>query len=274
MNDTPIDLPLPGARVLVVDDELQVRSALVRSLSLLGYRADDAASGYEALEKLEHSPYDVMVLDISMPGMGGVEVMQRAHELWPDLIIIILTGHAGLESAISAVRSGVADYLHKPASAFDIATAAADALRQRAEDLRRQRLFQVMHQALAELRGVKASEEPRPAHNRERFLRAGRVTLDLERRTVAMSRAGEADDPKAELTGGEATLLAYMMHRPNAVLSCHELARSALGYDVNEEDAENIVRPHIYRLRHKLEADPREPRLIRTVRGQGYFLAV
>jgi DNA-binding response OmpR family regulator len=62
------------------------------------------------------------------------------------------------------------------------------------------------------------------------------------------------------------------MERPDQVISSRELARAALGYDVTEQEARNIVRPHIFRLRRKLEADPKEPRLVRTVRGRGYFL--
>ncbi|MBU0703722.1 MAG: response regulator, partial [Chloroflexi bacterium] len=117
----------PETRVLVVDDETHVRSALARSLALLGYRADEAASGHHALAMLERTPYDAMVLDIRMPGMDGVEIMRRVHHVYPDLHIIVLTGHATLESAIVAVKSNAADYLLKPASVYDIAAAIANA---------------------------------------------------------------------------------------------------------------------------------------------------
>ena len=265
--------PIPGARVLVVDDELQVRSTLVRSLSLLGYQADEAGSGHQALKMLEGTCYDVMVLDIRMPGMDGVQVMQRAHQMRPDLIIVVLTAYAALESAVAAVRSGAVDYLRKPASAYDIAAAAASALEKRAGALRHQHLLEVMDEALNELCETRVSIEPSPTHSPEHPLRAGPITLDLERRLVFISDTGDTDDSVAELTAAEAALLVYLMQHAGTVLSCHELARTALGYEVSKEEAPSIVRPHVYRLRRKLETDPRKPRLIRTVHGRGYFFA-
>ena len=133
MTDPIVTPPIPQARVLVVDDEAHVRSALTRSLTLLGYSADAAASGHQALEMLERAPYDAMVLDMCMPGMDGVEVVQRACQMCPGLIIVVLTGHAALESAISAVKSHVADCLLKPASVHDIAAVIGDALQQRTQ---------------------------------------------------------------------------------------------------------------------------------------------
>jgi len=271
MTHVTLTPPISGARMLIVDDEPEVRSTLVRSLGLLGYQADEAGSGHQALEMLEGTPYAVMVLDMRMPGMDGVQVMQRARQIHPDLIIIVLTAHAELDSAIAAVKSGAVDYLRKPASAYGIAAAAAQALRRRAESLHHQHLLQVMSQAMDELRGVKASKQPLLTHNLERFLRAGPITLDLEKRLAFVAGSGGAGGSNVELTASEATLLAYMMQRPDTVLSCHELAQNALGYDVSGEEARSIVRPHIFRLRRKLETDPQEPRLIRTVQGRGYL---
>lgn len=265
--------PIPQARVLVVDDEARMRSALVRSLTLLGYSVDDAASGPQALEVLERTPYDVMVLDLRMPGMGGVEVMQRACQMCPDLSIIVLTGHATLESAISAVRSRAADYLLKPASVHDVAAAIASALQRRTEKLHRQHLFHVMDQALGEMREVEALGERPPMPSLGRFLRAGPVTLYREKRLVVVAQAGDAGGFSAELTVSEDALLAYLMQRPGAVLSCRELARSALGYEIEAREARNIIRPHICRLRRKIEPDPAQPYLIRTVPGRGYAFA-
>jgi DNA-binding response OmpR family regulator len=239
---------IPEARVLVVDDETHVRSALARSLTLTGYYADEAASGYHALEMLGRTSYDAMVLDIRMPGMDGVEVMSRACQLYPDLCIIILTGHAALESAIAAVKSHAADYLLKPASVRDIAAAIHRALQQRTQ------------------------KEQAQMPTLERFLRAGPVTLDQERR-LAIVATGDAGGLTVKLTVSESALLARMIQRPNTVFSCHELAQTALGYDVSEQDAPGIIRPHIFRLRKKIESDPDRPRLIRTVPGKGYLFA-
>jgi two-component system KDP operon response regulator KdpE len=271
MAGTTTTSPIPDARVLVVDDEAQVRSALVRSLSLLGYRASEACSGAQALEILEHTPYEAMVLDLRMPGMDGIEVMRRARRLWPGLAIIILTGHATLETAISAVKSHAADYLLKPASVHDVASAIDGALGQSAVKLRRQHLLQVMEDALDEVRTMETPSEVSSAPAPQQVLRRGCITLDRDRRLAVVE--GDADGASATvaLTVCETKLLAYLMQHPDRVLSCRELARHALGYEIGEREAQNIVRPHICRLRRKLEPDPAHPRLIRTSPGKGYL---
>ena len=273
MTDSTATPPIPQARVLVVDDEAHVRLPLMRSLALRGYSADGAASGHQALEMLERTPYDAMVLDMCMPGMDGVEVMQRACQMCPGLSIVVLTGHAALESAISAVKSQAADYLLKPASVHEVAAALASALQQRTEELRHQHLLQVMGRALNEIRGTEVSGETVPAPAQERSLRVGPVTLDRQKHLVVIAGDDDAAAFDAELTASEAGLLACLMQHPGSVLSCRELARSALGYDFTEREAQSIVRPHICRLRKKIEPDPAQPRLIHTVPGKGYLFA-
>jgi DNA-binding response OmpR family regulator len=270
MTETPAVPPIPKARLLVVDDEPNVRAALKRSLNLLGYVADEAASGLQALHVLENTPYDLMILDLRMPGLDGVEVMQRARQIHPDLLIIVLTGHATLDSAIAAVRSQAVDYMLKPASLHDIGAAVAAALRERAKALRRQHLLEVMDQTLDALR---ESEAPAPrAEMLERFVTCGGITLDAEERLVVVREQDSAHSHTTQLTENETALLAYLMSRPAQVLSTRELARGALGYDLSDQEADSIVRPHIFRLRRKLEPEPGARKLIRTVRGRGYVL--
>jgi len=247
MSDELAASPVLGARLLVVDDELHVRSALARSLSLLGYRADAAASGSQALEMLELVSYDLMVLDIRMPSLSGVEVMRRVQRLYPGLLVVILTGHATLESAIAAVKSGAVDYLLKPVSVHDIAAVVAEVLRERSAET---------------AASTPTQESP--------LLCVGPVTLNLERRRVVVGR-NAADDLEAAITDSQTALLAYLMQHAGVPITCQELAHSALGYYVSESEAKRIVRPHISRLRKEIEPDPTCIRLIRTVFGKGYL---
>jgi DNA-binding response OmpR family regulator len=199
--------------------------------------------------------------------------MHHACDLCPDLSIVVLTGHATLDSAIAAVRSHAANYLLKPASVHDVAAAVSSALQQRAAKLRRQHLLRVMRQALDEVRKIETTVETPPVPSQERFLCAGPVTLDRERRTVIVSSADDDSGTDALLTVCETLLLAYLIQRPETPFSCRDLARGALGYDVEEDEAQSIVRPHICRLRRKIELDPAHPDLIRTVPGKGYLFA-
>jgi len=268
------------ARILVVDDEPNTRAGLRDLLSLMGYRVGEAGSGHEALELLESEPYDLMVLDMRMPGMDGVEVMQRARQVCPDLLIVVLTAYATLESAIAAVKSDAVDYLLKPINIEGLSATISQALQERTERLHRQHLLDVVGQALDTLRQTErpvAPSSPLPVSpgpalmSLERFLERGPLTLDRHKRLAVMK-----GDPvrTVELTEGEAAILVALMEHPNEVLSCDQLARAAMGYDLDKWAAQSLVRPCIHRLRHKIEATPDKPRLIRTVRGRGYFLSL
>jgi len=263
----------PRAKLLVVDDEANLRAGLRDVLSLIGYHVEEAASGPEALKLLESRAYDLMVLDIRMPGMDGIEVMHRARRMCPDLSIIVLTAHASLESAIAAVKTDAVDYMLKPFDMEDLAATVSRALQERAEQQRHRRLLDLIGEALDTVGQPKGPPLPSssPPPPPERFLHAGSLTLDRQRRLAVMQ-----NDPPltVELTEGEKAVLAALMEHPNQVLSCSQLVRAALGYDLNKQEAQNQARLYVFRLRRKIEADPGKPRMIRTVRGRGYFLSL
>jgi DNA-binding response OmpR family regulator len=238
---------LVEGRVLVVDDERDIRSTLLRFLTLLGYEASEASSGEQALEMLERNRYDVAVLDLRLPGIDGVEVMRRAGELRPEMAVILLTGYATLESAIAAVGEHATSYLRKPVSVHTIADAVAKAMEDRRRHTRRM--------------------PGRPG----RMMRTGSVTLDRRRGQVVIS--GESGDHTACLTASEEALLACLMEFPGAVVSYRDLACSALEYDVDDFEAPTIVRPHICRLRKKVQPRATSSHIIQTVPGRGYLLA-
>lgn len=118
-------------RLLVVDDEPNIRTPLARALGLRGYLVEEADSGHEALRLLERTPYNLMVLDMHMPGMDGAEVIQHTRRLYPKMLIIILTGYNTLDNAIAAIKGEAVDYLLKPVSMEEILAAVAQALQKR-----------------------------------------------------------------------------------------------------------------------------------------------
>ncbi len=237
----------PRARVLVVDDEDAARRALAKGLRLLGYQADEAASGAAALRTLAAQPYDALLLDLRMPGIDGVAVMQHTREHYADLIVIILTAYATTESAIAAVRAGASDYLIKPCSIRQVEATLARTL---SEYLPRQ-----------------SSPPPSPKTN----IHSGPVTLDLETGNVTVDLPALAYHHQDTLTAHETALLAYLLARPQQICTCRTLVHAALDYhDLTEIEAQQIVRPHICRLRTKIEPPEPAPRLIQTIRGKGY----
>ena len=113
----------PAVRVLVVDDEIDFASALTARLSNRGFDAHFVSSGEDALQTLPESPCDVVVLDLKMPGMGGLEALRRIRSGYPDIKVIVLTGHGQVDSGIEGMRAGAADYLLKPVAIETLCTA-------------------------------------------------------------------------------------------------------------------------------------------------------
>ena len=118
-------------RLLIVDGETNNRSPLARALRLQGYTVEEAGSGHETLTLLKLVPYDLMVLDINLPGMSGVEVMRHVRRLHPELIIIVLTSHFSSKNAQEVLGLKAEDYLCKPVSLSEISQAVIKALRRR-----------------------------------------------------------------------------------------------------------------------------------------------
>jgi len=102
------------ARILVVDDEPDIRQSLAAMLEKKGFTSDSAGSGKEAIDCFEADPYDIVITDIRMPGMSGLDLMHRIKERMPDTIVLLMTAHASLDTAIEAIREGASDYLTKP----------------------------------------------------------------------------------------------------------------------------------------------------------------
>lgn len=273
---------LTTARLLIVDDERAIRESMSEVLRQHGYHVDVAASGPEALQQLSAATYDLMLLDMLMPGMHGVEVMRRARALRGDLLIIVLTAHATVESAIAAVKADVVDYMLKPCSADDLKATVARALQERARQLRRQHMLKLVGEAMNMLSEPETAEpagpiEPPgpigPAQPIGRppadILHVGPVSLDRQKRYVTLEH-----DPlnPIELTENEAAVLEIMMQQPDRVLSLSQLASAALGYQgMDKWTVESVVRSCIFRLRQKIEPAPDGPQLICTVRGRGYY---
>jgi DNA-binding NtrC family response regulator len=124
------------ASILIVDDEEVVRLSLLRSLLGANCNAQVAESGNEALRVMEQHPFDVILLDLRMPDLDGMDVLKIIKDRWPDSEVVIITGYPSIESAKEAVRLGAYDYLTKPVGPVDIIKAANDAIVQKRWALR------------------------------------------------------------------------------------------------------------------------------------------
>ena len=102
------------ADILIIDDEKAIRKALTEILSSEGYKIEEAADGEEGLKKFKERSYDVVLCDIKMPKLDGIEFLQKARESNPDVPVIMISGHGNIETAVDAVKKGAFDYISKP----------------------------------------------------------------------------------------------------------------------------------------------------------------
>jgi DNA-binding NtrC family response regulator len=118
-------------KILVVDDEKHIRDSCIKLLQRKRYDAEGAGSGAEALEMIGKNPYDLVLLDVRMPGMDGIEVLRRAKELVPDILVLILTGHGTIDTANEALELGAAGFIRKPIAIENLAESIDEALEKR-----------------------------------------------------------------------------------------------------------------------------------------------
>lgn len=268
MNSPTESTLLNGARLMIVDDERTTRLSLSEIFTLRGAQVVTAADGQEAINRLRESPVDLIVLDLKMPGMGGLQVAEEAQRIAPGTVIILLTAHASVDSAIGALRQGVFDYILKPAQPRTIVEVVERALVKRQEYTRRQNLVGLMEQTVNALK----RGEPQVSVDRTQpaapsgMVEVGPIRVDLQRREASVS------DEALVLTPTEFDTLAYLVQHADRVVSCRELVRAVHGYDTTEHEARPIMRVHIHRLRQKIEPDSERPERLLTVRAAGYML--
>lgn len=219
-------------RILVVEDEEKVSDLIRRGLEQSDFQADVAASGEEALERLDRQAYDAVILDMMLPGIGGLEVVRELRRRRQEVPVLALTALGSTDDRIEGLNAGCDDYLPKP-FAFGELLARLRALLRRSTVVR---FTQFEYHGLV---------------------------LDPAARTV--TRGGK----KIELTNKEYALLEYLMRYPEKTLTREELLSNIWGYDF--ETQSNVLEVYMNFLRKKIDATA-EPKLLHTVRGVGYVL--
>jgi DNA-binding response OmpR family regulator len=251
-------------KVLVVDDEQTARDSLADILQLEGCRVQKAANGEQALDCLRQDAYDLMLLDLKMPGMDGLEVLRQAALMAPEMQIILLTAHGSLESAIEALRFGAHDYLLKPCPPEQIIRSVQSGLARRTELAHKHHLLQQLETSVQQLRNAEKPELPQAEKAGFYYLTNG-LEFDTNRRELNWKEHSVA------LTATESKLLRVMLDRRPRVIGHRELVQLVQGYEVNEWEAPEVLRPLISRLRRKLAEFPGGENWVINVRGLGYM---
>ncbi|GHC86247.1 hypothetical protein GCM10010349_72220 [Streptomyces flavofungini] len=227
----------PAARVLVVDDDRTVAEVVTGYLDRAGYEVEQAEDGPAALERAAARRPDLVVLDLMLPGMDGLEVCRRLRERGP-VPVIMLTARGDEDDRILGLEIGADDYVTKPFSPRELVLRVESVLR----------------------RSRASAPRPRPGGS---LLCAAGLALD------PAARRATKNGTELALTVREFDLLAFFLRYPGRAFGREELMRQVWGWDFGDL---STVTVHVRRLRGKVEDDPAAPRLIQTVWGVGYRL--
>jgi OmpR family response regulator RpaB len=255
------------ATILLVDDEEAIRASVGEILKLEGYEVVLAATGEEALDTLGKRSFDLMLLDLKMPGIDGIEVLHGVNRISPDTKVILLTAHGSMESAIEALRQGAHDYLLKPSPSRVILSSIARALARRSEQQQRRLLMDQIDVSIKRLKDVEGIETGSSEDSGVVMLEDG-VMVDLERREIWRG------NQRVSLTPTEGKLMKVLLENRGRVLTHRELVFLVQGYETNDWEAPEVLRPLISRLRRKMEVFPSGGDWIVNVRGTGYVLEI
>ncbi len=221
-------------RLLVIEDDATLRESLTRKLGDAGFAVEQAADGTEGLYYAEEYPIDLAIIDLGLPGMSGLEIIEKVREQGKTYPILILTARDRWEDKVDGLSAGADDYVVKPFH-FEEVSARVNALLRRS--------------------GGWASS----------VLSAGPVTLDMSRQDL------KVNDESIELTSFEYKIIEYLMVRAGKVISKTELTERL--YDQDYERDSNVIEVFIGRLRKKMDPD-NTLKPIETLRGRGYRFAL
>lgn len=229
-------------KVLVVEDSPDIARLVKLHLSDIQCEADVVGDGREALTRFRPDRYDLVILDLMLPGLDGLEVCRRLRQQPGYVPILMLTARTAELDRVLGLEMGADDYLTKPFS-----------------------IPELMARVKALLRRATALATPRGEDTRDEMLKAGELEIDLARHRVTL--AGE----EVTLTAKEFDLLVHFARHPGRVYTRMQLLDQVWGY--SHEGYEHTVNSHINRLRAKIERNPAEPRYVLTVWGVGYKFA-
>jgi DNA-binding response OmpR family regulator len=224
-------------RVLVVEDEEAIRTGLIDVLVFHGYEVDSAATGPEGLQKAQTGKFDLILLDIMLPGMDGYEICDRIRAEDRNQPIIMLTAKTSDEEIIQGLKLGADDYVPKPFS-----------------------IQQLVLRIEAVLRRSQVGQE------QARTLCIGDIEIDTE------NLSGLNGSDEIVFTKREMEVLSYLARNSERPVSREELLSKVWGYARGLDIETRTVDIHIAKLRRKIEVDPKEPARLITVRGAGYRL--
>lgn len=259
-------------QVLLVEDDATARLLLGEVLTGAGYHVTTAQDGETALDLLAKQRFDVVITDIRMRKVGGIQVLHAAKQYPTSPAVILLTGYGSLETALEALRAGAYDYLLKPVDPNDLLDRVEGAVQRRQSEQRQNNAVRIIAQGLAQLQGqALADDQPekwvnrpapeQPPPEETRYIKVGLLSIDSFRHTASF------DGQTLHLTPIEYALLRCLAESAGRVLTYREIVRCSHGHEPEETEAQSLLKAHIRNLRRKIATD-----YLVNVRGTGYML--
>lgn len=229
-------------KILIVEDDLDIAELLRVNFIDLGVESEHVSDGVQALEKILTGSYSLIILDVMLPRMNGLDICRKVRETKPEQAIIMLTAKGSETEQIVGLELGADDYMSKPFS--------VPALQARVR---------------VQLRRVELMQSSQAQTNTHKIIRIGQLEIDQNNHSVILS------EEELILTSIEFDLLLFLANRADQVFSRTNLLDQVWGY--NHDGYEHTVNSHINRLRRKLQLKPSQPQIIQTVWGVGYKLS-
>jgi DNA-binding response OmpR family regulator len=258
--------------ILIIDDERSLRQTLTRILQQAGFEVTTAENAERGLDIIKTATIDLVLTDLRMPGMQGLELLKLITANYPALPVILFTAQPDVSSAVEALRHGATDYLLKPLKPEILIERAKTVLFRQQKEKRKRELLQKIEEMQNELKSLEeagSEEKIIPLPNTpltNRYIQVGDVILDLHTRTISVKEKSVNVRPTSF-----DYLLVLVRHAPD-IVDYQTLVSEAQGYQTDFRDAQDLAKWHVHQLRQAVEAFPEQSVRIVNVRGNGYRL--
>lgn len=261
-----------SGHILIIDDEAALRQTLARVLQQAGFEVTTAENGEQGLDFLKTTDFDMVFMDLRMPGLTGLEVLKLIHTGYPSLPVVLFTAQPDLSSAVEALRNGATDYLLKPLKPKAIIERAQTILANQQKENRKRDIVLQIEALQTELKSLESGENIQitPAQfssiEKDRFIKRGALVLDMHTRRLIINEQ-TINIPPTSFD----YLVVLARHAPN-VVSYQTLVAEAQGYQADGREAQELTKWHIHQLRQAIEKESHNPSYLINVRGTGYRL--
>ena len=258
-------------KVLIIDDEPALRQTLARILQQAGIEVTTAEGGEKGLVYLKSSNYDLVYMDIRMPGMPGLEVLEIMRAQYPDLPVVLFTAQPDINSAVEALRRGATDYLLKPLKPEIIIEQTKKILETQQKERRKRVILAQIEVLQNELRDLDQQTDAPSSDKKaitispsERYIQRGDLLIDIHARRLSIGEQTIHLPPTSF-----DYLIVLARHAPD-VVDYQTLVSEAQGYQADPREAQELTKWHIHHIRQALNEDARNPTYLFNVRSVGY----